>query len=85
MMLRSLLVKPFSNPMHDARIGRWACHAIALCVLVLGILDISARPLTEFQLLVGTVLIIQMAMLMVILGYLIPIVAKLNQDRTKNG
>jgi len=62
-----------SSTATDSQFGSLACFAVSVCVLVLGFWKLFSLELSEGQLFLGSLLVLNLAIMGVVAGLLVPI------------
>lgn len=67
------LTRPWTSQAFDTRLGQFACWFAAMMVLVLGMLKISRLSLNETELFFGLLLVLNLSLLLVVMGIVLPL------------
>lgn len=70
-----------TTDLFDARLGQMVCFVAAIALFVIAVLKLCRLGLTEGQLIIGLLAAIACSLLLVVLGFLIPVSAAVRKGR----
>ena len=74
------LCRPLTSSGFDAQAGRTGCWLVSGLVLVLGLLGLSRLDLTEVELFLGILLLLNISLMGVLIGLVLPIAARIDEE-----